>query len=69
MRHLGAMGYIKETSLDEYQPTNFSKSLSLPMIGDGYIAMSVELSTSSSGSLPLHIEIPCCMLLVLLLTF
>lgn len=39
MRHLGAMGYIKETSLDEYQPTNFSKSLSLPMIGDGYIAM------------------------------
>lgn len=39
MRHLGAMGYIKEIGLDEYQPTNFSKSLSLPMIGDGYIAM------------------------------
>ncbi|KAJ0310946.1 hypothetical protein COL516b_001646 [Colletotrichum fioriniae] len=49
MRHLGAMGYIKETSLDEYQPTNFSKSLSLPMIGDGYIAM-----TSCTGAGPLR---------------
>lgn len=39
MRHLGAMGYIKETGLDEYRPTNFSTSMSLPMIGDGYIAM------------------------------
>ncbi|KZL71134.1 catechol o-methyltransferase [Colletotrichum incanum] len=49
MRHLGAMGYIKETGLDEYQPTNFSKSMSLPMIGDGYIAM-----TSCTGAAPLR---------------
>ncbi|OBR14526.1 Sterigmatocystin 8-o-methyltransferase [Colletotrichum higginsianum IMI 349063] len=48
MRHLGAMGYIKETGLDEYRPTNFSKSMSLPMIGDGYIAM-----TSCTGAAPL----------------
>lgn len=33
------MGYITETDVDEYQPTNFTKSLSLPIIGDGYIAM------------------------------
>ncbi|KAF5505543.1 O-methyltransferase [Colletotrichum siamense] len=51
MRHLGAMGYIKETGLDEYQPTNFSKSLSLPMIGDGYIAMT---SCTSAGPLRFH---------------
>ncbi|KAK2035863.1 S-adenosyl-L-methionine-dependent methyltransferase [Colletotrichum somersetense] len=49
MRHLGAMGYIKETGLDEYQPTNFSKSMSLPMIGHGYIAM-----TSCTGAAPLR---------------
>ncbi|TQN69426.1 O-methyltransferase [Colletotrichum shisoi] len=48
MRHLGAIGYIKETGLDEYRPTNFSKSMSLPMIGDGYIAM-----TSCTGAAPL----------------
>ncbi|KAK2037189.1 S-adenosyl-L-methionine-dependent methyltransferase [Colletotrichum somersetense] len=49
MRHLAAMGYIKETGLDEYRPTNFSKSMSLPMIGDGYIAM-----TSCTGAAPLR---------------
>lgn len=36
MRHLGAMGYIEETAVDEYKPTNFSKSLAIPIIGDGY---------------------------------
>ncbi|OHW92252.1 catechol o-methyltransferase [Colletotrichum incanum] len=49
MRHLGAMGYIKETGLDEYQPTNFSKSISLPMIRDRYISM-----TSCTGAAPLR---------------
>ncbi|TEA12127.1 O-methyltransferase mpaG [Colletotrichum sidae] len=49
MRHLGAMGYIKETGLDEYQPTKYSKALSLPLIGDGYIAM-----TSCTGAGPLR---------------
>jgi hypothetical protein len=36
MRHISAMGYIKETAPDEYKPTNFSSSLSIPVIGDGY---------------------------------
>lgn len=36
MRHLGAMGYIAETGVDEYEPTNFSRSLAIPIIGDGY---------------------------------
>lgn len=36
MRHLAAMGYIDETAQDEYQSTNFSKSLAIPIIGDGY---------------------------------
>ncbi|KAF2875904.1 S-adenosyl-L-methionine-dependent methyltransferase [Massariosphaeria phaeospora] len=31
-----AMGYIKETGVDEYAPTNFTKSLTIPIIGDGY---------------------------------
>ncbi|OHW96427.1 sterigmatocystin 8-o-methyltransferase [Colletotrichum incanum] len=36
MRHLGSMGYLKEIGPDEYEATNFSKSLSLPIIAGGY---------------------------------
>lgn len=43
MRHLGAMGYIIETGEDEYRPTNFTKSLSVPIIGGGYYAMLVPI--------------------------
>jgi len=39
MRHLGAMGYIIETGVDEYKPTNFSNSLTIPIIADGYPCM------------------------------
>ncbi len=39
MRHMAAMGYIIETGQDEYKPTNFSSSLSIPVIGDGYTCM------------------------------
>ncbi|KAI1323500.1 S-adenosyl-L-methionine-dependent methyltransferase [Xylariaceae sp. FL0255] len=39
MRHLGAMGYVKEVGDDEYQTTNFTKALSIPIIGDGYLPM------------------------------
>lgn len=39
MRHLGAMGYIEEAGADTYKPTNFSSSLSIPIIGDGYPCM------------------------------
>ncbi|KAK4232773.1 hypothetical protein C8A03DRAFT_39595 [Achaetomium macrosporum] len=43
MRHLAAMGYIIETGEDEYKPTNFSSSLSIPVIGDGYTCISGAL--------------------------
>lgn len=39
LRHLGAMGYLEETASNEYRPTNFTKCLSLPVIGDGYPAV------------------------------
>ncbi|KAK7425773.1 hypothetical protein QQZ08_007749 [Neonectria magnoliae] len=39
MRHLGAMGYITETDVDEYKPTNYSKSMSIPIISGGYMAI------------------------------
>lgn len=39
MRHMAAMGYIIETGADEYKPTNFSSSLSIPVIGAGYTCM------------------------------
>ncbi|GKT51197.1 uncharacterized protein ColSpa_11378 [Colletotrichum spaethianum] len=38
-RYLGSMGYLKETGTDEYEPTNFAKSLSLPIIAGGYTCM------------------------------
>ncbi|KAK5164213.1 uncharacterized protein LTR77_009907 [Saxophila tyrrhenica] len=36
MRHLAAMGCIRETGPDEYELNGFSKSLTIPIIGDGY---------------------------------
>ncbi|KAH8671506.1 O-methyltransferase-domain-containing protein [Xylariales sp. PMI_506] len=39
MRHLGAMGYIIETGADEYRPTRHIMAMSIPMIGDGYLAV------------------------------
>ncbi|TDZ36724.1 O-methyltransferase mpaG [Colletotrichum spinosum] len=36
MRHLGSMGYLKEVGSDEYEGTNFTTSLSLPIIAGGY---------------------------------
>jgi hypothetical protein len=36
MKHIAAMGYIKETGADEYAPTSFSNALTIPIIGDGY---------------------------------
>lgn len=36
MKHIAAMGYVIETDTDEYAHTNFSKALSIPVIGDGY---------------------------------
>lgn len=39
LRHLAAMGYVNETGVDEYKPTNYSKAMSLDMIGDGYLGL------------------------------
>ncbi|KAF5007202.1 hypothetical protein FDECE_6464 [Fusarium decemcellulare] len=39
MRHVCAMGHLEEMKQDEYKLTNFSKSLSLDVIGDGYLAL------------------------------
>jgi hypothetical protein len=39
MRHLGAMGILVEIGEDEYKPTNYTKSLSLPPIGHGYLGL------------------------------
>ncbi|KPM45247.1 hypothetical protein AK830_g1290 [Neonectria ditissima] len=39
LRHVCAMGHLEETAQDEYKLTNFSKSLSLEVIGDGYVAL------------------------------
>lgn len=36
MRHLAAMGYLRETAECRYQLTEFSKALTIPIIGDGY---------------------------------
>lgn len=39
MRHLGAMGYLIEVGEDVYKLTNFTKAMSIPVIGNGYIAV------------------------------
>ena len=43
MRHISAMGYIEEIGPDEYRSTNFSRALTIPIIGDGYPCMYVLL--------------------------
>lgn len=39
MRHLSAMGYLIEIGVDEYRLTNFMKAMSIPAIGNSYLAM------------------------------
>lgn len=51
MRHMAAMGYIVEVAADEYKLTNFTKSLTIPIIGDGYPCMYVS-NPSQPRSLP-----------------
>jgi hypothetical protein len=45
LKHIGAMGYIKETDADTYAPTNFSNALTIPIIGDGYPCLYVSPSS------------------------
>ncbi|PHH65735.1 hypothetical protein CDD81_1462 [Ophiocordyceps australis] len=45
------MGYLIETGEDEYRLTNYTKAMSIPAIGNSYLAM---LSCGSSGSIRFH---------------
>ncbi|KAH6884397.1 S-adenosyl-L-methionine-dependent methyltransferase [Thelonectria olida] len=36
LRHLSSMGYLKEVGTDTYELTNFTRSMSIPIIGAGY---------------------------------
>lgn len=40
MRHVAAMGYLKELGPDTYERTNFTKALAIPIISDGYPCVS-----------------------------
>ncbi|KAI1214680.1 S-adenosyl-L-methionine-dependent methyltransferase [Annulohypoxylon truncatum] len=48
LRHLGAMGYVEETDVDEYKPTNFTKSLTIPIIYAGYPVLSGGLLSANN---------------------
>ncbi|KAI0098505.1 putative O-methyltransferase [Daldinia grandis] len=47
LRHLSAMGYVEEVGINEYQPTNFTRSLCIPTISAGYPLMSGGLLASN----------------------
>ncbi|KAJ6051895.1 hypothetical protein N7499_011274 [Penicillium canescens] len=51
MRHLSAMGYLIEIGVDEYRLTNYMKAMSIPAIGNSYLAM---LSCTSAGPMRFH---------------
>ena len=36
MRHLAAMGYLREVASDTYERTNFTKAMAVPIIGECY---------------------------------
>lgn len=39
MRHLSAMGYLKEIAADTYERTSFTKAMALPSIGQSYLGL------------------------------
>ncbi|KAJ5095566.1 O-methyltransferase family 2 [Penicillium alfredii] len=51
MRHLGAMGLLVEVGEDEYRPTNYTRCLSLPQIGHGYLGLT---ACTGAGTLKFH---------------
>jgi len=40
MRHLAAMGYLREVGSDTYERTNFTKAMAVPIIGQSYPCLS-----------------------------
>ncbi|OQE00169.1 hypothetical protein PENVUL_c057G08137 [Penicillium vulpinum] len=51
MRHISAMGLLIEVDQDEYRPTNYTKALSLPQIGHGYLGLT---ACTVAGTLRFH---------------
>ncbi|KAG0158638.1 O-methyltransferase, family 2 [Penicillium digitatum] len=51
MRHVSAMGLLIEVGEDEYLSTNYTKALSLPQIGHGYLGLT---ACNGSGILKFH---------------
>ncbi|KXG50685.1 Winged helix-turn-helix transcription repressor DNA-binding [Penicillium griseofulvum] len=51
MRHVCAMGLLVETSEDEYRTTNYTKALSLPQLGHGYLGLT---AATGAGTLKFH---------------
>ncbi|ROT36501.1 S-adenosyl-L-methionine-dependent methyltransferase [Sodiomyces alkalinus F11] len=49
LRHIAAMGYLKEVGEDKYEPNNFTKSLTIPIIGDGYPCILGSLVPAASS--------------------
>lgn len=46
------MGYVNEVDEDVYEANNFSKSLAVPIIGDGYPCVQVQTFSFHSTSPP-----------------
>ncbi|KAF4773873.1 O-methyltransferase [Colletotrichum scovillei] len=55
LRHLCSMGYLKEVGPDEYNGTNFTRSLSLPIIAGGYPCL-VESCWPTFSNFPLYLK-------------
>ncbi|EXF83960.1 major facilitator superfamily transporter [Colletotrichum fioriniae PJ7] len=55
LRHLCSMGYLKEVNSDEYDGTNFTKSLSLPIIAGGYPCL-VESCWPTFSNFPFYLK-------------
>ncbi|KAJ5184382.1 Winged helix-turn-helix transcription repressor DNA-binding, partial [Penicillium cf. griseofulvum] len=51
MRHACAMGLLVETGEDEYRSTNYTKALSLPQLGHGYLGLT---AATGAGTLRFH---------------
>ncbi|EXL44546.1 hypothetical protein FOCG_13516 [Fusarium oxysporum f. sp. radicis-lycopersici 26381] len=50
LRHAAAMGHLQEVGQDEYKLSSFTRSLSLDVIGDGYLALYVVLKRKTSST-------------------
>ncbi|KAK4099302.1 S-adenosyl-L-methionine-dependent methyltransferase [Parathielavia hyrcaniae] len=60
LKHVAAMGYLVETGPDEYRPTNFIRSLTIPIIAAGYPVFTGAGNSGGLGrcvlALPSHLQ-------------